>query len=173
MKRHPLRDLTLLVIVLTGTLLALPNVFPSEPALIVSPEIGAKEAAPLEPATIEAVRRTLRNAAVMPTLLRPGESIVTVRFADEADQQAASRALAADLPGHVVSLTRATLIAAIVLMMFGSGPIQGFVVTLSLGIMTPMLTAIVGTRAIVDRVFAGKSPKRLSIGGRKGAVDSS
>ena len=43
-----------------------------------------------------------------------------------------------------------TLIAAIVLFAFGTGPIKGFAVTLSLGIITSMFTAIVGTRAIVN-----------------------
>jgi preprotein translocase subunit SecD len=46
-----------------------------------------------------------------------------------------------------------TLIAAIVLFAFGTGPIKGFAVTLSLGIVTSMFTAIVGTRVIVNLVF--------------------
>ena len=49
-----------------------------------------------------------------------------------------------------------TLIAAIVLFAFGTGPIKGFAVTLSLGIITSMFTAIVGTRAIVNLVFGGR-----------------
>ncbi len=46
-----------------------------------------------------------------------------------------------------------TLIAAIVLFMFGTGPIKGFAVTLSLGIVTSMFTAIVGTRGIVNLIY--------------------
>lgn len=46
-----------------------------------------------------------------------------------------------------------TLIAAIVLFSFGTGPIKGFAVTLSIGIMTSMFTAISGTRAVVNLVF--------------------
>ncbi|MFB3124565.1 MAG: protein translocase subunit SecD [Woeseiaceae bacterium] len=49
-----------------------------------------------------------------------------------------------------------TLIAAIVLLIFGTGPIRGFAITLSLGIVTSMFTAIVGTRAVVNLVFGGR-----------------
>jgi preprotein translocase subunit SecD len=49
-----------------------------------------------------------------------------------------------------------TLIAAIVLFIFGTGPIRGFAVTLSLGIVTSMFTAIVGTRSVVNLVFGGR-----------------
>ncbi len=49
-----------------------------------------------------------------------------------------------------------TLIAAIVLFMFGTGPIKGFAVTLSLGIVTSMFTAIIGTRAVVNLVYGRK-----------------
>ena len=49
-----------------------------------------------------------------------------------------------------------TLIAAFVLFLFGTGPIKGFAVTLSLGIVTSMFTAIMGTRAVVNLVYGGK-----------------
>lgn len=49
-----------------------------------------------------------------------------------------------------------TLIAAVVLFAFGTGPIKGFAITLSLGIITSMFTAIVGTRSIVNLVFGGR-----------------
>ena len=49
-----------------------------------------------------------------------------------------------------------TLIAAVVLFALGTGPIKGFAITLSLGIMTSMFTAIVGTRTIVNLVFGGR-----------------
>ncbi len=49
-----------------------------------------------------------------------------------------------------------TLIAAIVLFGVGTGPIKGFAITLMLGIITSMFTAIVGTRAIVNLVFGGR-----------------
>ena len=56
-----------------------------------------------------------------------------------------------------------TLIAAIVLFAFGTGPIKGFAITLSLGIMTSMFTAIVGTRSIVNFVFGRRQIKSLPI----------
>ena len=60
-----------------------------------------------------------------------------------------------------------TLIAAVVLFWFGTGPIQGFAVTLSIGIVTSMFTAIVGTRVVVNLVFGRRTQlRRLSIGGR-------
>ncbi len=56
-----------------------------------------------------------------------------------------------------------TLIAAIVLFSFGTGPIKGFAVTLSLGIATSMFTAITGTRAIVNLIYGGRRVSKLSI----------
>jgi len=57
-----------------------------------------------------------------------------------------------------------TLIAAFVLFLFGTGPIKGFAVTLSLGILTSMFTAIVVTRAIVNLIYGGnKRVRKLSI----------
>ncbi|MBT3725971.1 MAG: protein translocase subunit SecD, partial [Gammaproteobacteria bacterium] len=56
-----------------------------------------------------------------------------------------------------------TLIVAVILFGFGTGPIQGFAVTLSIGILTSMLTAIMGTRAIVNLVYGRKNIKKLAI----------
>jgi preprotein translocase subunit SecD len=59
-----------------------------------------------------------------------------------------------------------TLIAAIVLFAFGTGPIKGFAITLTLGIMTSMFTAIIGTRALVNLIYGSRQVGRLSIGGQ-------
>jgi len=56
-----------------------------------------------------------------------------------------------------------TLITAIVLYQFGTGPIRGFAVTLSIGILASMFTAIVVTKAIFDGVITRKPRKQLSI----------
>jgi preprotein translocase subunit SecD len=56
-----------------------------------------------------------------------------------------------------------TLIAALVLYTFGSGPIKGFAITLSIGIITSMFTAIMGTRAVINLVYGGRKVKKLSI----------
>lgn len=58
-----------------------------------------------------------------------------------------------------------TVIAALVLFMFGTGPIKGFAITLSLGILTSMFTAIIGTRAVVNLIYGGRRVSALSIGG--------
>lgn len=56
-----------------------------------------------------------------------------------------------------------TLIASVVLYIFGTGPIKGFAITLSIGILTSMFTAIMGTRAIINLSVGGKKIKKLSI----------
>lgn len=56
-----------------------------------------------------------------------------------------------------------TLIAAVILFSFGTGPIQGFAVTLSIGILTSMFTAIMGTRAIINLIYGRKNIKKLAI----------
>lgn len=56
-----------------------------------------------------------------------------------------------------------TLIAAIVLFAIGSGPVRGFAVTLAIGIVTSMFTAIVGTRSVVNLIYGGKRISKLSI----------
>jgi preprotein translocase subunit SecD len=56
-----------------------------------------------------------------------------------------------------------TLIAAIVLLSFGTGPIKGFAVTLSIGIMTSMFTAILGTRAVINLIYGSRRIARLAI----------
>lgn len=63
----------------------------------------------------------------------------------------------------IVDANITTLIAAIVLFQFGSGPVKGFAVTLSVGILASMFTAIMVTRAIVALSIKKKSSKELSI----------
>jgi preprotein translocase subunit SecD len=57
-----------------------------------------------------------------------------------------------------------TLIAALVLLAFGTGPVKGFAITLSLGIMTSMFTAIIGTRVVIGLICGRRRITRLSIG---------
>ncbi len=56
-----------------------------------------------------------------------------------------------------------TLIAAIVLFGFGTGPIKGFAITLSIGIATSMFTAIMGTRAVINLYYGGRRVQKLQI----------
>ena len=56
-----------------------------------------------------------------------------------------------------------TLIAAVSLMTFGSGPIRGFAITLSIGILTSMFTAVTGTHSLVALIYGRSKLKSLSI----------
>ena len=56
-----------------------------------------------------------------------------------------------------------TILTAIILYAVGTGPIQGFAVTLALGVAISMFTAITGTRAIVNALYGGKRLEKLSI----------
>lgn len=56
-----------------------------------------------------------------------------------------------------------TLIVALILFLIGSGPVQGFAVTLSIGILTSMFTAIVMTRGLVNMVVGGRKIEKLWI----------
>ena len=56
-----------------------------------------------------------------------------------------------------------TLIASVILFAFGSGPVKGFAVTLSIGIVTSMFTAIMGTRAVVNLIYGRRRVSKLAI----------
>lgn len=68
------------------------------------------------------------------------------------------RAFATIVDAHVTTLT-----AAVMLFLFGTGPVKGFAVTLSLGILTSLFTAIMGTRSIVNWVYGGRNLKKLPV----------
>ncbi len=63
----------------------------------------------------------------------------------------------------IVDANITTLIAAVVLFSFGTGPIKGFAVTLFIGILTSMFTAIIGTRAVVNLIYGGRRVEKLAI----------
>lgn len=56
-----------------------------------------------------------------------------------------------------------TLIVAVILFLIGSGPVQGFAVTLSIGILTSMFTSIVLTRGLVNAIVGGRKIEKLWI----------
>lgn len=64
----------------------------------------------------------------------------------------------------IIDANVSTLIVAIVLFALGSGAVKGFAVTLTIGLITSMITAIVFTRAVVNFVYGKKNVKKLSIG---------
>ena len=57
-----------------------------------------------------------------------------------------------------------TFLVALVLFTIGTGPVKGFAVTLMIGILTSMFTAIVGTRSLINLIYGGRSVQKLSIG---------
>lgn len=63
----------------------------------------------------------------------------------------------------IIDANITTLIAAVVLFSFGTGPIKGFAITLALGILTSMFTAIIGTRAVINLVYGHRRLKSLSV----------
>ncbi len=65
--------------------------------------------------------------------------------------------------GTIADANMTTLIAALVLFTFGTGPIKGFAITLTLGIITSMFTAIIASRAIVNFVYGQRTINKLRI----------
>ncbi len=63
----------------------------------------------------------------------------------------------------IVDANITTLIAAIVLFSFGTGPIKGFAVTLFIGIVSSMFTAILGSRALINLIYGGRRVQKLAI----------
>ena len=90
-------------------------------------------------------------------------SIIREELAEGRDPQTAieqgfSRAFVTIFDANVT-----TLIASIVLYAIGTGPIKGFAITLSIGIITSMFTAILGTRAIINLMYGNKNIQELRV----------
>jgi preprotein translocase subunit SecD len=64
----------------------------------------------------------------------------------------------------IVDANVSTLIVAVVLFALGTGPVQGFAVTLTIGILASMVTSIYFTRTLVHLIYGRRNVKRLSIG---------
>lgn len=64
----------------------------------------------------------------------------------------------------IVDANVTTLIVAVILFSLGTGPVKGFAITLAIGLVTSMITAIFFTRAVVNLIYGGRSVKHLSIG---------
>ena len=63
----------------------------------------------------------------------------------------------------IIDANMTTLLTAVILYFLGSGPIKGFAITLSAGIVCSMFTAIYVTRTIFNTLYYSKIPKKLSI----------
>ncbi len=70
----------------------------------------------------------------------------------------------------IVDSNVTTLIVAIILFALGTGPVQSFAITLSIGILSSMVTAVFFTRALVNLTYGWRSVKRLPIGIRVSPV---
>jgi len=64
----------------------------------------------------------------------------------------------------IVDSNLTTLIVGVILYAVGTGPVKGFAVTLSLGIVTSLFTAVTATRAIVELIYGKRQVKRLLVG---------
>ncbi|WP_133131175.1 protein translocase subunit SecD [Legionella yabuuchiae] len=64
----------------------------------------------------------------------------------------------------IIDANITTLIVGLVLFAIGTGPVRGFAITLSIGLLTSMLTGVTFTRAIVNWYYGGRNVKKLSIG---------
>lgn len=65
--------------------------------------------------------------------------------------------------GTIADANITTLIAAVMLFNFGTGPIKGFAITLSIGILSSMFTAILGSRALANLIFGGRRLRTLPV----------
>lgn len=64
----------------------------------------------------------------------------------------------------IIDANLTTLIVAIILYSIGTGPVKGFAVTLSIGIVTSVFTAVFITRALVNLIYGGSNTRSISIG---------
>jgi len=70
----------------------------------------------------------------------------------------------------IIDANITTLLVAVILFAMGSGPVKGFAVTLSIGILTSMFSGLMVSRAIVNFVFGRRKIQKLSIGGKQANV---
>ena len=92
--------------------------------------------------------------------------LIFSRIREELAERSPQQAIAAGFDRAFVTILDAnitTFIVAIILYAIGSGPVKGFAVTLSIGIVTSMFTAIVGTRALINLFYGGRNVRRLAI----------
>jgi len=92
--------------------------------------------------------------------------LIFSRIREELRERAPQAAIQAGFDRAFVTILDAnitTFFVAIILFTIGSGPVKGFAVTLAIGIVTSMFTAIMGTRALVNLMYGGRKLSSLSI----------
>jgi preprotein translocase subunit SecD len=90
--------------------------------------------------------------------------LIFSRVREEAEERSPQAAITAGFDRAFTTIVDSNLthlLVALVLLGFGTGPIKGFAVVLTLGIITSMFTAITVTRAMVNLAFGGRNLKRL------------
>ena len=92
--------------------------------------------------------------------------LIFSRIREELKNRGPQQAIQAGFDRAILTIMDAnitTFFVAIILFSIGSGPVKGFAVTLAVGIATSMFTAIMGTRALVNLMYGGRSLKALRI----------
>ena len=92
--------------------------------------------------------------------------LIFSRIREELKQRAPQQAIAAGFDRALLTILDAnitTFFVAIILFSIGSGPVKGFAVTLAVGIVTSVFTAIMGTRALVNLMYGGRNLKAIKI----------
>ena len=92
--------------------------------------------------------------------------LIFSRIKEELKNHSPQRAIQAGFDRAILTILDAnitTFFVAIILFSIGSGPVKGFAVTLAVGIVTSMFTAIMGTRALVNLMYGGRTLKALRI----------
>jgi preprotein translocase subunit SecD len=92
--------------------------------------------------------------------------LIFARIREELATRSPQQAISAGFDRAFVTILDAnvtTFLVAIILYAIGSGPVKGFAITLAIGIVTSMFTAIMGTRALVNLIYGGRSVSRLAI----------
>ncbi len=92
--------------------------------------------------------------------------LIFSRIREELRDRSPQQAIAAGFDRALLTILDAnitTFFVAIILFSVGSGPVKGFAVTLAVGIVTSMFTAILGTRALVNLMYGGRTLEKLSV----------
>jgi preprotein translocase subunit SecD len=92
--------------------------------------------------------------------------LIFARIREESKDSSPQHAITAGFDRALLTILDAnitTFFVAIILFSVGSGPVKGFAVTLAVGIVTSMFTAIIGTRALVNLMYGGRTLDRLAI----------
>ena len=92
--------------------------------------------------------------------------LIFSRIREELESRSPQQAIQAGFDRAILTIMDAnitTFFVAIILFSIGSGPVKGFAVTLAVGIVTSMFTAIMGTRALVNLMYGGRKLQALRI----------